>query len=66
MRQREQLRELRDDPYPLAAAIATCALQRAESRGGHLRADCPSIDPELDSIHIVFGSGGETRREEWR
>ena len=66
MRQAEQLRELCDDPYPLAAAIATCALERAESRGGHLRADRPSIDPELDGIHIVLGSDGQTRREEWR
>jgi L-aspartate oxidase len=66
MRHPDQLRELRDDPYPLAAAIATCALERVESRGGHLRADCPSIDPGLDGIHIVFGPGGKTRREEWR
>ena len=65
MRRAEQLRELRDDPYPLAAAIATCALERAESRGGHLRSDCPSLDPALDGIHIVYGPGGETRREEW-
>ncbi len=66
LRQPRQLRELRDDPYPLAAAIATCALERAESRGGHLRADCPQIDPALDGIHIVLGPDGETRREEWR
>ena len=66
LRRPEQLRELREDPYPLAAAIATCALERAESRGGHLRIDCPGLDPELDGIHIVLGPGGETRREEWR
>jgi L-aspartate oxidase len=66
LRQPDQLGELRKDPYPLAAAIATCALQRVESRGGHLRADRPSIDPELDGVHIVFGSDGETRREDWR
>lgn len=66
LRQPRQLRELRDDPYPLAAAIATSALERAESRGGHLRADCPGIDPALDGIHIVLGPDGETRREEWR
>jgi L-aspartate oxidase len=64
--QLRELRELRDDPYPLAAAIATCALERAESRGGHLRADCPAIDPELDGIHIVLGPDGEIRRKEWR
>jgi len=64
-RRAEELRELRADPYPLAAAIATCALERAESRGGHLRADRPATDPELDGIHIVLGPDGETRREEW-
>ncbi|HET7052632.1 MAG TPA: FAD-dependent oxidoreductase [Solirubrobacterales bacterium] len=66
LRRAEQLRELCADPYPLAAAIATCALEREESRGGHLRADRPTIDPELDGIHIVRGPDGETRREEWR
>jgi L-aspartate oxidase len=66
LRRPEQLRELRADPYPLAAAIATCALEREESRGGHLRADFPALDPELDGIHIVLRPGGETRREEWR
>ena len=44
----------------------TCALERPESRGGHLRTDFPGIDPELDGIHIVLGPDGETRREEWR
>ena len=66
LRRPERLRELRADPYPLAAAIATCALRREESRGGHLRADFPGLDPELDGVHVVLGSGGETRREEWR
>ncbi len=65
MRRPRQLVELRDDPYPLAAAIATCALERTESRGGHLRADCPELDPELDGIHIVLGPDGGTRRERW-
>ena len=62
----EQLSELQNDPYPLAAAIATCALERAESRGGHLRADYAGIDADLDGIHIVLGPNGDTRREEWR
>jgi L-aspartate oxidase len=66
LRQPEQLRELRRAPYPLATAIATCALERTESRGGHLRVDLPGIDPELDGIHIVLGPGGDTRHEEWR
>ncbi len=65
-RRPEQLRELLDDSYPLAAAIAACALARTESRGGHLRTDFPAIDPEFDGIHIVLGDDGEPRREHWR
>ncbi len=41
----EQLEQLLADPYPLAAAIAACALARRESRGGHLRADFPGARP---------------------
>ena len=66
VRHPEQLRELCDNAYPLAAAIATCALERDESRGGHLRADRPGLDPELDGIHVVLGPDGETRRHSWR
>jgi L-aspartate oxidase len=66
LRRPQQLDRLRDDPYPLAAAIAAAALERRESRGGHLRADRPGIDPELDGIHIVLGPDGRTRREDWR
>ncbi len=66
LRHPEQLRELQGDPYPLAAAIATCALAREESRGGHLRADRPRLDPELDGVHLVLGPEGVARRERWR
>jgi L-aspartate oxidase len=66
LRRPEQLRELLGDPYPLAVAIASAALERRESRGGHLRADHPGLDPDLDGVHIVVAPGGETRREEWR
>jgi L-aspartate oxidase len=66
LRRGEQLEELLDDPYPLAVAIATCALERRESRGGHLRADFPGIDHDLDGTHIVLAPDGETRREQWR
>lgn len=65
-RRPEGLQELRDDPYPLAAAIATSALERRESRGGHVRVDFPAMDAELDGVHIAFGPDGSTRREEWR
>ena len=59
------LERLRSDPYPLAAAIGTCALARRESRGGHLRSDFPGLDPELDGAHIVLSPAGETRSEAW-
>ncbi len=65
LRRPAQLEELLGDPYPLAAAIAACALERRESRGGHLRADFPRLDPGLDGVHIVRGAGGEIRRERW-
>jgi L-aspartate oxidase len=65
MRRAEQLEALRDDPYPLAALIATAALARRESRGGHLRADFPSLDPNLDGTHIVLSPDGKTRHEHW-
>lgn len=64
-RRPEELRELLADPYPLATAIARCALERNESRGGHLRLDFPAIDPELDGVHVVFGAD-EVRHERWR
>jgi L-aspartate oxidase len=66
LRSPDRLRKLCDDPYPLAAAIATCALERTESRGGHLRSDHPGLDPELDGVHFVLRPDGEIRRETWR
>lgn len=61
-----RLERLLDDPYPLAVAIARCALERRESRGGHLRGDFPGVDPALDGVHFVLGANGEIRRESWR
>lgn len=65
LRRPERLRELLDDPYPLAAAIAASALERRESRGGHLRADFPHLDPDLDGVHLVRNPDGQIRRERW-
>jgi L-aspartate oxidase len=62
----DDLASLVCNPYPLATAIARAALNRRESRGGHLRSDCPQTDPSLDVIHFVLGPDGEVRREEWR
>jgi L-aspartate oxidase len=61
----DDLARLIADPYPLAKAIATAALGRRESRGGHLRTDCPETDPGLDGIHFVLAADGSTRQEEW-
>jgi L-aspartate oxidase len=66
MRNPDDLARLISDPYPLAPATATVALARAESRGPHLRADCPQTDPALDGVHIVLAADGSTRREDWR
>ncbi len=65
LRNPDDLARLISDPYPLAGAIATSALARAESRGGHLRVDCPQTDPALDGVHIVVAADGSARREEW-
>jgi L-aspartate oxidase len=65
MRNPDDLAALVSDPYPLASATATCALNRRESRGGHLRTDCTETDPGLDGIHFVLSPGGEVRRERW-
>jgi L-aspartate oxidase len=62
----DDLAALVSSPYPLATAIARCALDRRESRGGHLRTDSPAAEPELDGIHFVLSDPGEVRREEWR
>ena len=35
----------------LAREIATSALYRRESRGGHIRSDVPGADPALDGRH---------------
>jgi L-aspartate oxidase len=64
-RDRERLSRLLEDPFPLARSIATFALARRESRGGHLRSDFPSVDPELDGTHFVLAADGELRRESW-
>ena len=65
LRDAGQLERLLDDPYPLAAGVARCALERQESRGGHLRSDFPDLDQGLDGIHFVLGPDGATRHDSW-
>jgi L-aspartate oxidase len=66
LRRPEQLEALLVNPYPLAAAIAACALERRESRGGHLRTDFPRLDPGFDGVHIIRDADGGIRTESWR
>jgi L-aspartate oxidase len=66
LRNPTDLAALIPDPYPLAKAIALTALERKESRGPHLRTDCPETDPALDGVHVVFSPDGTVRREAWR
>ena len=65
LRDPAELAELRDDPYPLAAAVAASALERPESRGGHLRRDHREPDPELNGVHLIVEPDGSVRRERW-
>jgi L-aspartate oxidase len=65
LRNPTDLAALIPDPYPLAKAIALAALERRESRGGHLRTDFPDTDPALDGVHVVFAPDGSVRQETW-
>jgi L-aspartate oxidase len=65
VRNPDDLARLISNPYPLARAIATSALDRRESRGGHLRADAPEMDPALDGVHVVVEPAGGARHEIW-
>jgi len=61
----DDLARLISNPYLLARAIAASALDRRESRGGHLRRDCPETDPALDGVHVVVAPDGSVREEKW-
>ncbi len=65
VRTRASLERLLDDPHPLARLIATCALQREESRGAHQRSDFPVPDIDLDHRHAVVGADGQPRLARW-
>ena len=65
MRNPDDLARLISSPYPLARAIGASAMDRRESRGGHLRRDCPETDPALDGVHVIVGPDGSVREEQW-
>ncbi|MEA2418232.1 MAG: L-aspartate oxidase [Thermoleophilaceae bacterium] len=64
-REPDRLRELLDDPFPLARLIGASCLAREESRGAHQRIDFPATDPELDHMHALVAGGAEPRFEQW-
>jgi L-aspartate oxidase len=61
-----RLRELHDDPHPLARLVGASALAREETRGAHGRAEFPDLDPRLDQCHTLLDPDTETPRfEAW-
>ncbi len=59
------LERLRGSDHLLVRLIANAALARAESRGGHFRADFPHEDPAYAG-HIVLRPGQEPVLEQWQ
>jgi L-aspartate oxidase len=66
VRTAEGLTRLLANPHPLARMIARCALERAESRGAHQRADRPQTDPALDLHHFVLDAEDRGGWQIWR
>jgi L-aspartate oxidase len=60
------LRELLDDPYPLARLIGAACLAREESRGAHQRTDHPDTDRALDLTHTLVGAAVAPSFERWQ
>ncbi len=58
------LRRLTGAPHLLARLIASSALAREESRGGHFRADFP-LEDEVFAAHSVIGPREEVSFEQW-
>jgi L-aspartate oxidase len=64
-RSAEGLRELLDEPFPLARLVGASALAREESRGAHQRTDHPATDPALDGLHTVARASAVPTFERW-
>jgi L-aspartate oxidase len=61
----EGLERLASAEHPLVRMVAACGLLRAETRGGHCRADFPERDPSLDLHHAVVGARRSPAFERW-
>jgi L-aspartate oxidase len=59
------LRRLSTDRYPLVQMVAGSALAREESRGAHQRRDFPTLDPELDGLHVITRAGAAPALDAW-
>ena len=46
-----------DNLLTVSEAIARCALERKESRGGHFRDDYPDKDPAAASFNLITAQG---------
>src|SRR5437868_4550722 len=55
-RRRADLEILCEDPHPLARLVASSALAREETRGGHAREEFPTSDGGLDAHHSVLSA----------
>src|SRR5207245_1704515 len=60
------LRRLPASPPPPARLSSRGELARAESRGAHLRSDCPERDATLDHRHAVFTGDDGPDWQTWR
>jgi L-aspartate oxidase len=65
VRDEATLTPLLDSPHPLVRLIARGALARCESRGAHLRSDCPERDRALDHRHAAIDGADEIAWQHW-
>jgi L-aspartate oxidase len=64
IRSADGLERLLDSPALLPRLVATSALARRESRGGHFRSDYPTEDPACAG-HVVLRCGHDPELEQW-
>jgi L-aspartate oxidase len=65
IRDKAGLEALAREGGELPRLIARSALAREETRGCHVRADKPELDPSLDDVHFVTSGNGSVIPERW-